>query len=90
MRSQFARIAALVLLMLPMLAAQAEIRAWLDRERVSLGETATLNIETDQAGADAPDYSALMRDFDLSGNTSSRRMPSPRRRWSRRARFGSP
>lgn len=72
MRSQFARIAALVLLMLPMLAAQAEIRAWLDRERVSLGETATLNIETDQAGADAPDYSALMRDFDLSGNTSSR------------------
>lgn len=70
--SRIARIAVLLSLLLPALAAQAQTRAWLDRSRVGLGETATLNIETDQASADAPDYSALMRDFDLSGNTSSR------------------
>lgn len=68
----FARLLVLWMLLLPAFAAHAEIRAWLDRERVALGETATLNIETDEAGADAPDYSSLMRDFDLSGNTSSR------------------
>ena len=72
MNSRFARLLVSFALLLPALSAHAEIRAWLDRERVSLGETATLNIETDEAGADAPDYSSLMRDFDLSGNTSSR------------------
>ncbi len=72
MNSSFARLFVLIVLLLPALAAHAEIRAWLDREQVGLGETATLNIETDEAGADAPDYSSLMRDFDLSGNTSSR------------------
>lgn len=71
MSRRFARAAALLFALLPLLA-HAEVRAWLDRERVGLGETATLNIETDEAGADAPDYSSLMRDFDLSANTSSR------------------
>lgn len=52
--------------------AAAATRAWLDRDRVALGETTTLNIETDQALATAPDYSALMGDFQVSGNTSSR------------------
>lgn len=62
----------LLLCSLTAFAAQAQTRAWLDRDRIALGETATLNIETDQALAEAPDYSALMRDFDLSGNTSQR------------------
>lgn len=70
--NRIARIAFLSLLLLPALAAQAQTRAWLDRKSIALGETATLNIETDQATADAPDYSTLMRDFDLSGNTSNR------------------
>ncbi|MCL1635412.1 BatD family protein [Luteimonas sp. SX5] len=70
--SPIARIVALLSLLSAAFAAQAQTRAWLDRSRVALGETATLNVETDQAGADAPDYSALMKDFDLSGNTSSR------------------
>ncbi len=53
-------------------AAQADTRAWLDRERIELGETATLNIESDRPGADAPDFSALSRDFELSGHSSRR------------------
>lgn len=52
----------------------AQVRAWLDRDAISLGETATLNIETTQGGSDEPDYSPLMGDFRLSGNTSSRRV----------------
>ena len=52
--------------------AQAETRAWLDRERIVLGESATLNIETDRAGAEAPDYAALRADFRLSGHASRR------------------
>lgn len=44
--------------------AQAETRAWLDRTTVAVGESVTLNIETDQPGA-APDYRPLRTDFDL-------------------------
>ena len=52
----------------------AEVRAWLDRDRIGAGETATLNIETDQATAATPDYSPLYPDFEVTGNTSSRRV----------------
>lgn len=52
--------------------ASAETRAWLDRDRIVLGESATLNIETDQATVPAPDYGALRRDFGLEGHTSRR------------------
>lgn len=52
--------------------AQSAPRAWLDRDHVALGETATLNIEVDGIGAEAPDYSPLMGDFRVSGNSSSR------------------
>ncbi|HST44091.1 MAG TPA: BatD family protein [Luteimonas sp.] len=52
--------------------ATAATRAWLDRDRVALGETATLNIETDQVAAGAPDFSPLTRDFELSGRSSRR------------------
>ena len=57
--------------LLPM-PAQAAARAWLDRDRIELGETATLNVETDQATAQAPDYAALQGAFELSGHSSSR------------------
>jgi hypothetical protein len=60
------------LLALCAFAAQATTRAWLDRDRIAAGETATLNIETDQATLDSPDYSPLTAEFDLSGNSSSR------------------
>jgi hypothetical protein len=54
------------------LPAAAQTRAWLDRDRIALGETATLNIETDEAAAAAPDYAPLLGNFELTGNTSSR------------------
>lgn len=55
--------------------AQAQARAWFDRDRIGADETATLNIETRQTAA-SPDYAPLMRDFSLSGHTSSRRVES--------------
>ena len=61
-----------LLLSLLRLGAQAQTRAWLDRDRIALGETVTLNIETDAAAAGAPDYAPLQRDFELSGHASSR------------------
>lgn len=66
--------ASVLVLLLSLLAApvQAQVRAWLDRDTIAMGETATLNIETDQVAVDAPDYSPLTSDFRLSGNTSSR------------------
>ena len=42
------------------LPAQAETRAWLDRNAVSLGEAVTLNIQTDQPGV-APDFRPIGR-----------------------------
>jgi hypothetical protein len=59
------------LLALPVLA-QAQTRAWLDRDRIAWGETATLNIESDEAGVEPPDYAALEADFELSGHSSRR------------------
>lgn len=53
--------------------AHAATRAWLDRDSVALGQSVTLNIETDQGHVDSPDYGPLQRDFRLSGHTSSRR-----------------
>src|SRR5690606_8351397 len=55
-------------------AAHAETRAWLDRDRIQAGETATLNVETDQAGVSTPDWSPLEADFEVSGHTSTRRV----------------
>ncbi len=67
---------ALLLLSLVALAAPAQTRAWLDRDRIALGETATLNIETDDATVASPDYSPLLGEFAVSGNTSSRQFES--------------
>jgi hypothetical protein len=52
------------------------LRAWLDRDRIALGETATLNIEVEGSIAPEPDYSPLLGDFEVAGNTSSRSLVS--------------
>jgi hypothetical protein len=70
--SQWLRIATSLSLLACAFIAQATTRAWLDRDRIAAGETTTLNIETDQATLDSPDYSPLTAQFDLSGNSSSR------------------
>jgi len=64
-----------LLLLFAGLDARAQARAWLDRERIAFGETATLNIEVDGSPG-APDYAALQRDFRLSGHSSTRRFES--------------
>lgn len=51
--------------------AHAQTRAWLDRAQVSHGETATLNIQTDQP-VSSIDYAPLQRQFDVGGQTVRR------------------
>ena len=68
----FARVVLLALLGTFACSASAQVRAWLERDRIGLGETTTLNIQTDQATLSSPDYSPLLADFEISGNTSSR------------------
>jgi hypothetical protein len=60
------------LLMVCAITANAATRAWLDRDHIALGETTTLNIQTDQGSVDSPDYAPLLADFEVSGNSSSR------------------
>lgn len=69
--SMWQRIAAIVLAWLlgGVALAQAPARAWLDRDRVELGESVTLNVES-YARAGQPDFSVLERDFDLRGSSS--------------------
>jgi len=50
---------------------QAQTRAWLDRAQVTYGETATLNIQTNQSVASI-DYAPLQRQFDVGGQTVRR------------------
>ncbi|RPD84435.1 BatD family protein [Luteimonas sp. 100069] len=68
-------------------AVQAETRAWLDRDRIALGETTTLNIETDGV-VDAPDWDPLSQDFEVSGHTSRRQAEFTNGRRSTRSLFG--
>lgn len=63
-----------LLTLLSAMPAHADTRAWLDRDRIAFGETATLNVETDQDGVTAPDWSPLDADFEVSGHTSTRRV----------------
>lgn len=49
-----------------------QVRAWLDRDRIGLGETVTLNVEVQDPNVQPPDYAPLQRDFALSGHTSRR------------------
>jgi hypothetical protein len=65
-----------LLLLMLLLAApvQAQVRAWFDRETVTLGETVTLNVEVDGMLGSAPDLSALMADFRIGATSSSAQM----------------
>jgi hypothetical protein len=74
--SRATRLIFTAMLLLMTATTQAQTRAWLDRDRIALGETATLNVETDQPGVDAPDYSPLLSDFAVSGNSSSQQYES--------------
>ena len=77
----FLQVLLLVLLLTPTLAA-AEVRAWLDRDRIEEGDTVTLNIETDGPGR--PDYAPLAGDFRIEQRSSRqsyvRGGPQPGRR----------
>ena len=69
----FARVVVLMLLALASLDAAAQVRAWLDRDRIAMGETVTLNIEsTASTTSTEPDYAPLLTDFFVSGRTSRR------------------
>ena len=59
----------LLALLLPTLASAAP-RAWLDRDSMRLGETVTLNVETDIRGAE-PDFSVLDEKFRRLGTSSN-------------------
>ena len=78
--------ASALLLMLCVGLVQAQTRAWLDRDRIESGETATLNIETEQLVA-TPEYAPLLGDFTLSGHTSRRSMESVNGRTTTRTLF---
>ncbi|ANB18121.1 BatD family protein [Dokdonella koreensis] len=54
-------------------AADGGVRAWLDRDTMQLGESVTLNVES-QGGGGQPDFSALDRDFRQLGTQSSRQV----------------
>jgi hypothetical protein len=72
MRLRFAAIVGFLACLLLATAAQAQdVRAWLDRDRIESGESATLNIAAAELAA-APDYAPLQRDFELSGHSSQR------------------
>ncbi|GAA4859956.1 BatD family protein [Luteimonas vadosa] len=61
----------LLAITLPCLAqAQSPTRAWLDRDRIAMGETTTLNIETGQPNSVSPDYAPLQADFSLEARSS--------------------
>ena len=66
----FVRLLSVLLLSLVM-PANAQTRAWLDRAQIIYGETATLNIETDQA-VQQIDYRPLQLQFDVGGQTVRR------------------
>ena len=62
---------ALLLSLLSPLSMAQGTRAFLDREEIVLGESVTLNIETDQPGGGEPDLSALGSDVRVLGSSSS-------------------
>lgn len=79
---------ALLLIALPALGAAQGTRAFLDREQIVLGESVTLNIETDQAGSGEPDLSALGADVRVLGSSSSTQISLVNGRQSMRTLWG--
>jgi hypothetical protein len=64
------RMLVLIALLFPLLA-QAAPRAWLDRDSIRMGETVTLNVETDARGGSEPDFSVLDANFRRLGTSSN-------------------
>ncbi len=74
-RSALRVIAMLAVLFVCVDAHAAQVRAWLDRSSMQLGETVTLNVEvSDNTSASQPDFSVLQPDFNLLGTQSSTSM----------------
>jgi len=73
MNERFRRLAfALAMLIMGSQAQAANVRAWLDRSSMQLGETVTLNVEVGgDTSAAQPDLTALAQDFELLGTQSS-------------------
>ena len=65
-------LAALMLLMVSV-HAHATARAFLQSDRIALGQTTTLNVEVDSAFGDPPDFSVLAQDFELGQQSSTSR-----------------
>ena len=81
----------LLMALLPLFAPLAhaqQVRAWLDRDRIALGETATLNIEIQGTASEGPDYSPLLGEFRLGGQTSRRSFEVVNGRGGARTLFG--
>jgi hypothetical protein len=79
---------ALLLIALPTLGTAQGTRAFLDREQIVLGESVTLNIETDQAGSGEPDLSTLGADVRVLGSSSSTQISVVNGRQSMRTLWG--
>lgn len=86
LRVACARALVLLVLLACALPAFAQTRAWLDREQVTFGETATLNIETD-ASVRQIDYAPLAASFDIAGQTVRRSFQRVNGRSSTRSLF---
>lgn len=74
MKRQYIFVFVLLIGSLWSISANAEARAWLDRDSMQLGETVTLNVESDSSTASEPDFSALLGDFKSLGTQSSRQI----------------
>ncbi len=74
MKHRTAMAGALLIGLLWSLGANAAARAWLDRDSMQLGETVTLNVESDSSTASEPDFSILLGDFKSLGTQSSRQI----------------
>jgi hypothetical protein len=62
----------LSLLVFATMAQAAQVRAWLDRNTIQMGETVTLNVEVaDSATTPAPDFAPLQNDFTVGASQSS-------------------
>lgn len=77
-----------VLLLLPAWVNAQGTRAFLDRDQIGLGESVTLNIETDQPGSGEPDLSVLGNDVRVLGNSSSTQISLVNGRQSMRTLWG--
>ena len=86
LRGTWARTLTVLILFACTLPAFAQTRAWLDREQVTFGETATLNIETN-ASVQQIDYAPLTADFEIAGQTVRRSFERVNGRSSTRSLF---